>query len=176
MKEYIGKLQGKGLRIGIVISRFNELIGRSLLNGALDGLIRLDVDREDLTTVWVPGAFEIPMAAQQMAFSGKYDAIICLGAVIRGATPHFDYVAGQAAAGIARVAHESAVPVIFGVLTTNTIEEALERAGTKAGNKGFDCAMTAVEMADLLRQLKTADKSSQGKMNTLESKGCCQSH
>lgn len=154
MKEFIGTFQGKGLRIGIVISRFNELITRSLLTGALEGLCRHGVDKEDISVAWVPGAFEIPVVAQQMAFSGKYDALICLGAVIRGATPHFDYVAGQAAAGIARVAQESAIPVIFEVLTTNTVEEAVERSGTKAGNKGFDGAMCAIEMVDLLRQLK----------------------
>lgn len=168
MKEYIGKLQGKGLRVGIVVSRFNELITRSLLNGALDGLHRHGVDREEITTAWVPGAFDIPVAAQQMAFSGKYDAIICLGAVIRGATPHFDFVAGQAAAGIARVAHESGIPVIFDVLTTNTIDEALERAGTKAGNKGFDGAMAAIEMADLLRQMKGSPEK-----NLSTSSSCC---
>lgn len=154
MKEYIGTFQGNGLRIGIIISRFNELVTRNLLAGALDGLVRHGVDREDIEVVWVPGAFEIPVIAQQMAFSSKYHALLCLGAVIRGATPHFDYVAGQAAAGIARTAQESAIPVIFEVLTTNTIEEALERAGTKSGNKGFDGAMVAIEMADLLRQLK----------------------
>lgn len=156
MKEHIGKLQGQGLRIGIVVSRFNEMITRSLLTGAVDGLCRHGVDPEEITVAWVPGAFDIPIVAQQMAFSTKYDAIICLGAVIRGATPHFDFVAGQAVAGIARVAQESAIPVIFEVLTTNTIEEALERAGTKCGNKGFDGAMAAIEMADLLHQLKTS--------------------
>lgn len=156
MQEYIGTLQGKGLRIGIVVSRFNELVTRSLLTGALDGLCRHGVDREEITVAWVPGAFEIPIVAQQMAFSYRYDAVICLGAVIRGATPHFDYVAGQVASGIARVTQESTVPVIFGILTTNTIEEAIERAGTKSGNKGFDGAMAAIEMADLMRQLKGA--------------------
>lgn len=154
MKEYVGNLQGAGLRIGIVISRFNELVTHSLLSGALDALCRHGVDREDISIAWVPGAFEIPCIARQMAFSAKYDSVICLGAVIRGATPHFDCVASQAAAGIARVTQESAIPVIFGVLTTNTIEEALERAGTKSGNKGFDSAMAAIEMADLFRQLK----------------------
>jgi len=154
MKEFTGKLQGNGLRIGIVLSRFNELITRSLLTGALDGLSRHGVDREDITIAWVPGAFEIPMIAQQMAVSEKYDAIICLGAIIRGATPHFDYVASQAAAGVARITQNCTVPVIFSVLTTNTIEEALERAGTKAGNKGFDGAVSAIEMCDLMRQLE----------------------
>ena len=154
MNEFVGKLIGQGMHIGIVVSRFNEMITRSLLSGALDGLLRHGVDREDVTVTWVPGAFEIPLAAEQMASSGKYDAIICLGAVIRGATPHFDYVAAQMASGIARVSHEYSLPVIFDVLTTNTIEEAVERAGTKSGNKGFDGAMSAIEMVDLMRQLK----------------------
>lgn len=154
MKEYSGKLQGKGLHIGIVVARFNELITKSLLSGALDGLQRRGVELKDVAVAWVPGAFDIPIVAKQMAFSEKYDAILCLGAVIRGATPHFDFVAGQATAGIARIAYESGVPVIFDVLTTNSIEEALERSGTKAGNKGFDGAMDAIEMADLLRQMK----------------------
>lgn len=158
MKEYIGKLQGKDLHIGIVVSRFNELITKSLLAGAIDGLYRHGVDHEKIEIAWVPGAFDIPVAAQQMALSGKYDAILCLGAIIRGATPHFDFVAGQAAAGIARVAHESGIPVIFDVLTTNTLDEALERSGSKAGNKGFDGAMAAIEMSDLLRQIKDASK------------------
>lgn len=156
MKEYTGQYQGSGLRVGIVVSRFNELVTKSLVEGAVDGLCRHGVDREEITIAWVPGAFEIPVVAQQMAFSGKFDALICLGAVIRGATAHFDHVAGQAAAGIARVAQESGIPVVFEVLATNTIDEALERAGTKCGNKGFDGAMTAIEMADLLRQLKEA--------------------
>lgn len=154
MKEFVGQLQGKGLRIGIAVSRFNELITRSLLAGAIDGLIRHGVDNEDITVVWVPGAFEIPLAADKLAASGQYDAVICLGAVIRGATAHFDFVAGQAAAGIAQVGREHSLPVIFEVLTTNTIEEAFERAGTKAGNKGYDGAVTAIEMADLCKQLR----------------------
>jgi 6,7-dimethyl-8-ribityllumazine synthase len=169
MKEYIGALQGNGLRVGIIVSRFNELVTKNLLAGAIDGLCRHGVNSEEIAVAWVPGAFEIPVVAQQMAFSGKYDALICLGAVIRGATPHFDYVAGQAAAGIARVAQESAIPVIFEVLTTNTIEEALERAGTKSGNKGFDGAMVAIEMADLLHQLKGAPEKQ------LSSFACCKS-
>jgi 6,7-dimethyl-8-ribityllumazine synthase len=154
MKELTGKLQASGMRIAIVISRFNELITRSLLIGALDGLSRHGVDPKDIDIAWVPGAFEIPLISQQMASSGKYDAILCLGAVIRGATPHFDYVCAQAASGIARISQEYSLPVIFDVLTTNTIEEALERAGTKAGNKGFEGAVCAIEMVDLMRQLK----------------------
>lgn len=154
MKEYSGKLQGKGLRIGIVVSRFNELVTKSLLSGAIDGLQRHGVDGKDITVAWVPGAFDIPVIAKHLASSEKYDAIICLGAVIRGATPHFDFVAGQASSGIAKVAYDSGMPVIFDVLTTNTIEEALERAGSKSGNKGFDAAMDAIEMADLIRQIK----------------------
>lgn len=153
MKEYSGKLQGKGLRIGIVISRFNELITKNLLSGAIDGLQRHGVDPKEIAVAWVPGAFDIPVAAKKMAFSGKYDAVICLGAVIRGATPHFDFISGQATNGIGRVAYESGIPVIFEVLTTNTVEEALERAGSKSGNKGFDGALCAIEMADLLRQI-----------------------
>lgn len=153
MKEYVGKLMGKGLRIGIVVSRFNELITKNLLSGAIDGLQRHGVDPKDIAVAWVPGAFDIPVAAKVMAFSGKYDALICLGAVIRGATPHFDFISGQATNGIGRVSYESGIPVIFEVLTTNTVEEALERAGSKSGNKGFDGALCAIEMADLLRQI-----------------------
>lgn len=170
MKEYFGTFQGKNLRIGIVISRFNEFITRNLLEGALDGLSRHGVDKEDISVAWVPGAFEISLVAQQMAFSSKYDAIICLGAVIRGATPHFDYVAGQAASGIAKVAQDSAIPVIFEILTTNTIEEAIERAGTKSGNKGFDGAMIAIEMVNLLRQLKDIPEK-----NMASLAACCKS-
>lgn len=155
MKEYKGKLQAKNVKIGIVVARFNEMITRQLLQGALDALDRFDVPTDSITVTWVPGAYEIPLAAKYMALSGSYDAIICLGAVIRGATPHFDYVAGEAASGIARVSSETNLPVIFGVLTTDTIEQALERAGTKCGNKGYDAALTAIEMIDLIRQLRT---------------------
>jgi len=137
----------------VVVSRFNELITRQLLEGARDGLRRHGADEETLSVVWVPGAFEIPPVAQRLARSGAFDAVVCLGAVIRGATPHFDHVANQTAAGIARAAQETGVPVIFGILTTDTIEQAIERAGTKAGNKGFDAAVAAIEMANLLRQL-----------------------
>lgn len=154
MKKFQGNYNGTGMRVGIVIARFNEMITKSLLEAALDTLYRHGVDQKEITVAWVPGAFEVPLAAKQMALSGHYDAIITLGAVIRGATPHFDYVAGQAAAGVAQVALESGLPVIFGILTTDTIEQALERAGTKNGNKGHDAAMTAIEMADLLKQIK----------------------
>ena len=153
MKEIVGQLQGKGLLIGIVVSRFNDLITKSLLSGALDGLTRHGVDNKDITVVWVPGAFEISVTAAKLASSGKYDAIICLGAVIRGATAHFEYVAGQAAAGIAQVGREYSMPVIFEVLTTETIEQAVERAGTKAGNKGYEGAVSAIEMANLWKML-----------------------
>lgn len=161
MKEYTGKLQGEGLRIGIVVSRFNEVITRSLLTGALDSLVRHGVNNNDITVVWVPGAFEIPVTADKLAMSGQFDALICLGAVIRGATAHFEYVAGQAASGIAQVGKDHSLPVIFEVLTTDTIDQALERAGTKAGNKGADGAVAAIEMADLWRQLRH-DKQKSG--------------
>lgn len=160
MKEYIGQLQGKGLRIGIVVSRFNELVTRSLVAGAIDGLTRHGVDHEDITVVWVPGAFDIPLFAKKMADSKKYQAIICLGAVIRGATAHFDYVAGQAASGIAKASLDSEVPVVFEVLTTDTLEQALERAGSKAGNKGFDGALVAIELANLLHSMESNNPSS----------------
>lgn len=153
IKEITGKLNGEKLHIGIIVSRFNEMITKSLYEGAVEMLIRLGVAEKDITRVTVPGAFEIPLAAKKMAHSKKYHAVICLGAVIRGATPHFDYVAGHAAGGIAQVAQESGIPVVFGVLTTDTIEQAVERAGTKCGNKGADSAATAVEMANLLKSL-----------------------
>ncbi len=145
-----GMLTGRNRRFGIVVSRFNEFIGGKLLDGALDALRRHEVAPGDITTVWCPGAFEIPLVAQRLARMGRYDAVICLGAVIRGSTPHFDYVAGEAAKGIAQASLSTGVPIAFGVLTTDTIEQAIERAGTKAGNKGFEAAMTAIEMADLL--------------------------
>ena len=153
MKVYEGKLIGTGLRFGIVISRFNEFITNKLLSGALDVLSRHDVSDEAIEIAWVPGAFELPMVAKRMAESGKYDAVICLGAVIRGATPHFDYVAAEMSKGIAQTALLTGVPVAFGVLTTDTIEQAIERAGTKAGNKGADAAITAIEMANLLKSI-----------------------
>jgi 6,7-dimethyl-8-ribityllumazine synthase len=150
-----GRLDASGLRVAIVISRFNEAITRQLLEGARDCLRRHGADDHALVVTWVPGAFEIPQAAMRLARSGQFDALICLGAVIRGATPHFDYVAGQAAAGVNRVALDTGLPVTFGVLTTDTVDQALERAGIKGGNKGFDAALAAIEMADLFRQLRS---------------------
>ena len=155
MTTYEGKLDASGLRIAIVVGRFNEAITRQLLEGARDCLRRHGADDQALVVAWVPGAFEIPLVAQKLARSSRFDAVICLGAVIRGATAHFEHVAGQAAAGVARVALETGVPITFGILTTDTIEQALERAGTKAGNKGFDAALAAIEMANLLGQLST---------------------
>ncbi|MCC7493837.1 MAG: 6,7-dimethyl-8-ribityllumazine synthase [Fimbriimonadaceae bacterium] len=149
-----GALVGTGLRCAIVVARFNELIASKLLGGAKDVLRRHGVAEEQVDVAWVPGSFEIPMVAQKLAGSGRYDAVICLGAVIRGSTPHFDYVAAETSKGIAAAALKSGVPVIFGVLTTNTIEEAIERAGTKHGNKGADAALAAIEMANLLRAIE----------------------
>jgi len=153
MRTIEGMLTGRGLRIGIVVARFNEFVTSKLMEGALDALVRHEVDPDAIDVLWVPGSFEIPLAAKRMADSGRYDAVVCLGAVIRGATPHFDYVAAEVAKGVANVSLATGVPVIFGVLTTDTIEQAIERAGTKAGNKGFDAAVTAIEMANALRQL-----------------------
>lgn len=154
MRTIEGMLTGRGRRVGIVVARFNEFISGKLLDGACDGLVRHEVAEDDIEVAWVPGSFEIPLVAQRMARSGRYDAVICLGAVIRGATPHFDYVAAEVSKGIANVALATGVPVIFAVLTTDTIEQAIERAGTKAGNKGFDAALTALEMANLLSQIE----------------------
>ena len=151
--QYSGVLRGDGVRVALVCGRFNDLITERLLAGARDGLLRHGVDEASITEAWVPGAFELPLAASRLASSGEYDAVICLGAVIRGATGHYEHVAGQCAAGIARVALDTGVPVVFGVLTTDTVEQAIERAGTKAGNKGYESAETALEMVDLLRQL-----------------------
>lgn len=153
MPTYEGRLDATGLRIAVLASRFNETITKSLLEGALSALRRHGLDDASITVAWVPGAFELPLAAKRLAASGEYDAVVCVGAVIRGATTHYDYVCSQAASGIARASLDTGVPVIFGVLTTETIEQAIERSGTKAGNKGFDSAMAAIEMADLLRQL-----------------------
>jgi 6,7-dimethyl-8-ribityllumazine synthase len=149
-----GKLNAKGLKFGIVVSRFNDFVGERLLTGALDGLIRNGADEGDIEILKVPGAFEIPQVARKMALSKKYDAVICLGAVIRGATPHFDYIAAEVSKGIAMIGLESEVPVAFGVLTTDNLEQAIERAGSKAGNKGWDAALSAVEMANLYREMK----------------------
>lgn len=153
MKTLEGKLTAKNMKIAIVVARFNEFITSQLLSGCVDCLIRHEAADEDLTVAWVPGAFEIPMAAKKLAESGKYDAVICLGAVIRGATPHFDYVCAEASKGIAQVSMQTGVPVAFGVLTTENIQQAVERAGTKAGNKGVDCAMTAMEMVNLFKEM-----------------------
>lgn len=153
MKTLEGKLTAKNMKIAIVVARFNEFITSKLLSGCIDCLIRHEAADEDLTVAWVPGAFEIPMAAKKLAESGKYDAVICLGAVIRGATPHFDYVCAEASKGIAQVSMQTGVPVSFGVLTTENIQQAVERAGTKAGNKGVDCAMTAMEMVNLFKEM-----------------------
>lgn len=151
MKVLEGNYSGRGLRIGIIAARFNEFITSKLIGGAEDALVRHEVAREDIELAWVPGAFEIPLIAKKMAKSGKYDAVITLGAVIKGSTPHFDYVCAEVSKGVASVSLESEIPVIFGVLTTNTIEEAIQRAGTKAGNKGFDAGGTAIEMVNLLK-------------------------
>ncbi len=152
-KEYQGVLAGEGLKIGIVISRFNEFITGKLLDGAKDALMRHGVKEDDIETAWVPGAFEIPLVAKKMAQSGKFDAVICLGAVIRGATPHFEYIAAEVSKGIANVALETGMPLTFGVITSDTIEQAIERAGTKMGNAGFNAAVNAIEMANLLKSL-----------------------
>ena len=153
MKSFEGKLIAQNIRVGIVAARFNEFITSRLLGGAMDALLRHDVSEDDVHVAWVPGAFEIPLAAQKLAKSGKYDAVVCVGAVIRGATPHFDYVCAEASKGIAHVSLETGVPVAFGVLTTDNIEQAVERAGTKAGNKGADAAMCAIEMVNLMREM-----------------------
>ena len=153
MKTFEGKLVSGEIKVGIVAARFNEFITSRLLSGAVDGLTRHGVREEDIHTAWVPGAFEIPLIASKMAKSGKYDAVICLGAVIRGATTHYDYVCNEAAKGIAMVSLETGVPVMFGVLTTENIEQAIERAGSKAGNKGYDCAVGAIEMVNLIREI-----------------------
>lgn len=153
MNKVEGKLVANGAKIGIVAARFNEFIVSKLVSGAEDVLLRHDVNADDITVAWVPGAFEIPVIAKKMAASGKYDAVICLGAVIRGATSHYDYVCNEVSKGVASVSLETGVPVMFGVVTTENIEQAIERAGTKAGNKGYDCAMGALEMIDLMKQL-----------------------
>ncbi|MBQ4492019.1 MAG: 6,7-dimethyl-8-ribityllumazine synthase [Deltaproteobacteria bacterium] len=152
-KQYEGRLDGSGLRMALVVGRFNSFISERLVDGALDALLRHGVADDDITVARVPGAFEIPLVARKLAESGKFDAVICLGAVIRGSTPHFDYVSAEVSKGIASVGLASGVPVIFGVLTTDSIEQAIERAGTKAGNKGFDAAMSAIEMVNLLKEI-----------------------
>ncbi len=153
MNVFEGKLVSEDIKVGIVVARFNEFITSKLLGGAIDGLQRENVNPDDIDVAWVPGAFEIPLIAKKMADSGKYDAVICLGAVIRGATSHYDYVCAEVSKGIAQVSLAAKIPVMFGVLTTDTIEQAVERAGTKAGNKGFECAQGAIEMVNLMKAL-----------------------
>ncbi len=154
MPTYEGRLDATGLRIALLASRFNETITKSLLDGALSALRRHGLDDTSITVAWVPGAFELPVTAKRLAASGEFDAVVCLGAVIRGATAHFDYVAGGAASGVSAVALETGIPTIFGVITTETIEQAIERAGTKMGNKGFEAAAAAIEMADLMPKIR----------------------
>ena len=154
MKTFEGRLVSKEMKVGIVAARFNEFIVGKLLDGAMDGLRRHGVSEEEMDIAWVPGAFEIPLIASKMAKSGKYDAVICLGAVIRGSTTHYDYVCSEVSKGIATVSLNSDIPVMFGVVTTENIEQAIERAGTKAGNKGYDCAVSAIEMVNLIREIE----------------------
>jgi 6,7-dimethyl-8-ribityllumazine synthase len=152
-KSFEGNLLGKGLKFGLVVSRFNEFFSKKLLEGAQDALLRHGVNEADIEIAWTPGSFEIPLIAQKLAQSKKYNAVICLGAVIRGGTPHFDYIAAEVAKGIAKVNMDTGVPVIFGVITTDNLEQAIERSGTKAGNKGFDAAVSAIEMANLVKAI-----------------------
>ena len=154
MNTFEGKVVSSGIKVGIVASRFNEFITSKLVAGAMDGLIRHDVNEDDVDVAWVPGAFEVPLNAKKMVGSGKYDAVICVGAVIRGSTSHYDYVCSEVSKGIASVSLSSGIPVMFGILTTDTIEQAIERAGTKAGNKGYDCALGAIEMVNLIREIE----------------------
>ena len=157
MKTIEGKLVSKDIKIGIVVARFNEFITSKLLGGAVDGLVRHDVSEDNIEVAWVPGAFEIPLIASKMAKSGKYDAVIALGAVIRGSTTHYDYVCSEVSKGIANVSLNSDIPVMFGVITTENIEQAIERAGTKAGNKGYDCALGAIEMVNLIKGIENRE-------------------
>ena len=152
-KQYEGMLLGKGLKFGVVVSRFNEFFSRKLLDGAMDALLRHDVNDDDIEVAWTPGSFEIPLIAQKMAQTKKYDAVICLGAVIRGSTPHFDYIAAEVTKGIANINLNTGVPIIYGVITTDTLEQAIERSGSKVGNKGKDAAVTAIEMANLVKSI-----------------------
>lgn len=152
-KEVVGSLDGRGLSIAIVVARFNEFITERLLAGARDGLSRHGVSPDDVDVVWVPGSFEVPLAARWLAESGRYQAVVCLGAVIRGATPHFEHVASVASAGVSRVALDTGIPVVFGILTTDTVEQAIDRAGAKTGNRGYAAAVVAIEMANLRRQI-----------------------
>jgi 6,7-dimethyl-8-ribityllumazine synthase len=159
MKTIEGKLVSKGYKFALIISRFNELISKKLLEGALDCLLRHDVKDKDISVIWVPGAFEIPLVAQKAAQTGKFDAVICLGALIRGATPHFEYISAEVTKGISQVSLQTGLPVIFGILTTDTIEQAVERAGTKSGNKGFSAATSALEMINLFKELGNGSKA-----------------
>ena len=152
-KRFEGMLLGKGLKFGLVVSRFNEFFSKKLLEGAQDALLRHGVNEEDIDVAWTPGSFEIPLIAQKLAQTKKYNAVICLGAVIRGGTPHFDYIAAEVTKGIAKVSLDTGVPVIYGVITTDTLEQAVERSGTKEGNKGFDAAVSAIEMANLTKSI-----------------------
>lgn len=154
MKKLEGKMVSNGIKIGIVAARFNEFITSKLVDGAIDGLVRHDVKEKDIEVAWVPGAFEIPLIASKMAKSEKYDAIICLGAVIRGSTSHYDYVCNEVSKGISAISLKYDLPVMFGVITTENIEQAIERAGTKAGNKGYDCALGAIEMVNLIKEIE----------------------
>lgn len=158
MKTYEGKLVSQDIKIGIIAARFNEFITSKLLGGAVDALVRHEVKEDNIEVAWVPGAFEIPLIASKMAKSKKYDAIICLGTVIRGSTTHYDYVCSEVSKGIAHVSLYNDIPVMFGVLTTENIEQAIERAGSKSGNKGFDCAVGAIEMINLIRKIESNDK------------------
>ncbi len=155
-KEYNGMMLGEGLKFGLVVSRFNEFISSRLLEGAKDALLRHGVKEDDIEVAWTPGSFEIPLIAKKLAESGKYNAVICLGAVIRGGTPHFEYIAAEVTKGIASVSLNSGIPVIYGVITADNLEQAIERAGTKQGNKGFDAALSAIEMANLIRNMSAA--------------------
>jgi 6,7-dimethyl-8-ribityllumazine synthase len=152
-KRFEGMLLGEGLKFGLVVSRFNEFFSQKLLDGAQNALLRHGVNEDDIEVAWTPGSFEIPLIAQKLARTKKYDAVICLGAVIRGGTPHFDYIAGEVTKGIAKVNMDTGVPVIYGVITTDTLEQAIERSGTKAGNKGFEAAVSAIEMANLIKSI-----------------------
>ena len=152
-KSFEGVLLGKGLKFGVVVSRFNEFVTGKLLEGARDALLRHGVNEDDIAIAWVPGSFEIPLVAKKLAQTSKYDAVICLGAVVRGATPHFEYIAAEVSKGIANVGLDTGVPITYGVITADTLEQAIERAGTKAGNRGFDAAVNAIEMANLLKNI-----------------------
>jgi 6,7-dimethyl-8-ribityllumazine synthase len=159
VKVHTGRLDATGMRVGIVVARFNDFVAQRLLEGAVDALVRHGADEGDLTVVWVPGSFEVPLAAQELATGGRVDAVVCLGVVVRGDTPHFDYVAGEASKGVSAIGLQARLPVSFGLVTTDTMEQAIDRAGGKHGNKGADAALAAVEMVSLLRSMRGAQKS-----------------